>query len=305
MARMIGSNSEWWSVAEVGSWLDKQGFPQYKGTFAHHRIDGEALLLLTEKDLKEDLKINILGDVKKLHVAILRLQNESIQAAPPVTPRNMVHGLLVNSSSSANHQQNFHPPTVHPSNANSIHPRTRTYSTDSQASDHPEQTKLASFRRPSGVATQLKPEYFKTLVSCLYMFLVTWITAIVMVFVHDRVPDRKRHPPLPDIFLDNVPHISWAFQLCEITILLLTTTWVCILFFHKHRSIAMRRFFALSGSVFLLRCATMFITSLSVPGSHLECAPRVGVLSKEILLDSLCTKFQNYKLYLLQHYAVA
>lgn len=42
------------------------------------------------------------------------------------------------------------------------------------------------------------------------------------------------------------------------------------------RSIACRRFCALSGSVLLLRCATMFITSLSVPGSHLECAPRVS-----------------------------
>ncbi len=37
----------------------------------------------------------------------------------------------------------------------------------------------------------------------------------------------------------------------------------------------MRRFFALTGTVFLLRYVTMMITSLSVPGSHLECAPRV------------------------------
>lgn len=36
----------------------------------------------------------------------------------------------------------------------------------------------------------------------------------------------------------------------------------------------MRRFFALSGTVFLLRCITMLITSLSVPGAHLQCQPK-------------------------------
>ena len=37
------------------------------------------------------------------------------------------------------------------------------------------------------------------------------------------------------------------------------------------RIILLRRFFALGGTVFLLRCFTMLITSLSVPGSHLQC----------------------------------
>ncbi|XP_066942332.1 sphingomyelin synthase-related protein 1-like [Macrobrachium rosenbergii] len=272
MARMVGNNYEWWSVAEVGCWLERLGFAQYKAAFTHHKIDGEVLLLLTEKDLKEELKIDLLGDLKKISVAISRLQNDYNHLIPEAPSRNFSPGALTNSTLPVH--QNLHPPTAHSPCTNSAHSRVRNYSSDSQASDLQEQQKLGGFRRPSGVATQLRPEYFKTLVSCLYMLLVTWITAIVMVFVHDRVPDRKRHPPLPDIFLDNVPHISWAFQMCEITILLMTTTWICILFFHKHRSIVMRRFCALSGSVFLLRCATMFITSLSVPGSHLECAPR-------------------------------
>lgn len=106
-----------------------------------------------------------------------------------------------------------------------------------------------------------------------YAFLVTWITAFVMVVVHERVPDMKRYPPLPDIFLDNVPHIPWAFHMCEITGTSLFLIWSCVLIVHKHRFVLLRRFFALSGTVFLLRCVTMLITSLSVPGTHLQCRP--------------------------------
>lgn len=107
-----------------------------------------------------------------------------------------------------------------------------------------------------------------------YLFTVTWITAFVMVIVHDRVPDMKKYPPLPDIFLDNVPYIPWAFHMCELTGTVLCFVWLAVLVFHKHRFILLRRFFALSGTVFLLRCITMIITSLSVPGTHLECTPR-------------------------------
>uniref|UniRef100_A0A182NMI1 Sphingomyelin synthase-like domain-containing protein n=1 Tax=Anopheles dirus TaxID=7168 RepID=A0A182NMI1_9DIPT len=106
-----------------------------------------------------------------------------------------------------------------------------------------------------------------------YAFLVTWITAFVMVVVHERVPDMKKYPPLPDIFLDNVPHIPWAFHMCEVTGTILFCIWVCVLVVHKHRMVLLRRFFALAGTVFLLRCVTMLITSLSVPGTHLECTP--------------------------------
>lgn len=75
----------------------------------------------------------------------------------------------------------------------------------------------------------------KTLIAMAYVFVVTWITAFVMVIVHDRVPDMKRYPPLPDIFLDNVPYIPWAFHMCEWTGTLLLLIWICVLVFHKHR----------------------------------------------------------------------
>merc|ERR1719400_484123 len=136
--------------------------------------------------------------------------------------------------------------------------------------------KMCSYchHNPKMKQTPLKPERWKTLLAFLYVLLVSWVTAFVMVIVHDRVPDMEKYPPLPDIILDNVPHIPWAFQMCELTGMILFSLWVLVVLFHKHRFILMRRFFSISGTIFMLRCVTMLITSLSVPGTHLECQPR-------------------------------
>lgn len=86
-----------------------------------------------------------------------------------------------------------------------------------------------------GQASRLQPEIWKALISLAYLFVVTWITSFVMVIVHDRVPDMKKYPPLPDIFLDNVPLIPWAFNMCELTGTLLLIIWLLLLSIHKHR----------------------------------------------------------------------
>jgi len=111
-------------------------------------------------------------------------------------------------------------------------------------------------------------------VALMYGMAVSWLTALVMTVVHDRVPDMAKYPPLPDIILDNVPHIPWAFEMTELTGMTLMAIWILMIMFHKHRFIIARRFFAIAGTIFLLRCVTMLITSLSVPGVHLDCKPR-------------------------------
>lgn len=83
-------------------------------------------------------------------------------------------------------------------------------------------------------------------------------------------------PPLPDIILDNISRVPEAFQVVELFILLMGLGLVTLLFFHRHRLIVARRFCTLAATVFLLRCLTMFVTSLSVPDPSLECTWKAG-----------------------------
>ncbi|KAK9503313.1 hypothetical protein O3M35_011912 [Rhynocoris fuscipes] len=259
-----------WNPDKVAEWLIEKGFSKYCVMFKDHKIDGKALLLISETDLKTPpLNINILGDVKRLSLEIRQLKVECQQVLidqgyHPETLLYLSKGL----QNYLTHGTAFHLNHKY----EDCFMNYRYQSLDEHEFLHPQSSRSSE----DGRATNLRPELWKAFIALAYCFVVTWITAFVMVIVHDRVPDMKKYPPLPDIFLDNVPHIPWAFHMCEWTGTLLLFIWLCVLFFHRHRFILLRRFFALSGTVFLLRCITMLITSLSVPGTHLDCNPRTS-----------------------------
>ncbi|XP_029204203.2 sphingomyelin synthase-related protein 1-like [Acropora millepora] len=242
-----------WTCGDVRLWLQGKGFSNYSNIFSKdHKIDGKALLAMDESDLRNPpLELKILGDIKRLWLEIDAIQ----QRNRPTTA-------------------SFHTP-------NGYLRRKSVYKIDGVANigESPYDDIFVSdddrldwdiFSAFSNIS-----ETGRTLISVVYAFSVFFVTSFVMVFVHDRVPDMKKYPPLPDIVLDNVPLIPWAFEMCEVTALILSVVLAIVIFLHKHRIIVVRRLAALCGTVFLLRCVTMFVTSLSVPGIHLECSGKL------------------------------
>lgn len=202
-----------WTANDAKVWLEKEGLSEQTLHLLceDQLVDGKCLLSLNESDFRtyplDKLKLR---DRKHLYIAVKNLQRENhsslialgVLELPPI-------GLY---ASTQYHRHDI-----------------------SEYCDSEKYDRVTPPMSEDGRAIKLQPEIWKAFLSFCYVVTVTWITAFVMVIVHDRVPDMKKYPPLPDIFLDNVPHIPWAFDMCEITGTLLFTIWLLVLIFHKHR----------------------------------------------------------------------
>ncbi|CAG2173074.1 unnamed protein product [Oppiella nova] len=269
-----------WSAEEVGVWLERNGFETYVRQFRdEHKIDGNCLLTLTEDDLRSPpLLIAVLGDIKRLGIALRALQDSNAALVFSLMGRPLM----------GSHDKSHHSFKSHNNHMNHAN---MDYLPDDYSDDFP-------LNHRSESHPQMKPESWKALIAMLYFFTATWITAIVMVIVHDRVPDMQTYPPLPDIFLDNIPLIPHAFNMCEIysveaNVLIV---WLSILpevrndvnnvAISSRTSSPMQsqsmsqRMDLLSNSISntgitCIKSLFVFITSLSVPGRHLQCKARV------------------------------
>lgn len=207
--KMNESNAALWDKTQVEEWLLREGFSfSVVDLLIENDVNGKCLLALNENDFNiEPLSKLTLGERKLLYISVRTLQRENHSS--------MIDLGLVDQ------------------------PAVSLYTTHTHYLKQDVSEYCDSERSPpaseDGRSHKLKPEIFKAFLSFCYVVVVTWITAFVMVIVHDRVPDMKKYPPLPDIFLDNVPHIPWAFDMCEVTGTFLFSIWLLVLLFHKHR----------------------------------------------------------------------
>uniref|UniRef100_A0A7S4PD64 SAM domain-containing protein n=1 Tax=Guillardia theta TaxID=55529 RepID=A0A7S4PD64_GUITH len=225
-----------WGVDEVCAWLQEEGLHEFVAIARDHIITGAVLLSIQEEDLRVDPLASALKEARVDKFGRVRQFVLSI--------RELVD----------QHRQTL----------NLLH---------DQPQDRRSKSATSAF-----VASLYKPEPLSSALlrlgcSLTWAAFVMMATASVMTFVHDRVPDMAKHPPLPDVVLDNIPVIPGAFEASEVCIILLASIFALTCIFHVHRLVILRRVFAITGSVFMLRCCTMLVTSLSVPGIHLKCRP--------------------------------
>lgn len=244
-----------WSVDDVLVWLASPplGLRSYGDSFARHKIDGVALLDLTQQDLLHHLGVSVLGHVKRIMHQIAQLQQREARMSHDKARGGALLAVRANRARALSLETGT-PPPVTP--IGSMSSAISVGSMDWCSEDMPEWSFGLLTRALFGAC------YFGFSIMC---------TSIVMVFVHERVPDQHKHPPLPDLFLDNIPRIPVAFALTELIGVVLFVMLCIVVVLHKHRLIILRRGLSIAGSIFLLRCVTMVATSLSVPSNHLRC----------------------------------
>lgn len=195
-----------WSCQQVAKWLQDEGFGDYVELLCtQHRLDGLSLLALTEADLRgPPLSLTVLGDIKRLTIALRRLQRQNQSQLEDLGLQftdSLPAGLLVNSVG-PEWRCDDGDRRCNRGSCNGTELRLRNGDRYRYGAGAPLCPTHSNGRCRQQLAGRLDPEVWKTVISALYVFFVFGFTSFVMVIVHERVPDMRTYPPLPDIFLD-------------------------------------------------------------------------------------------------------
>lgn len=127
---------------------------------------------------------------------------------------------------------------------------------------------------PSRSENKFPKEKWKTFLAFIIFGCNMFLATFTLAYVHDRVPDRDKYGPLPDVFLDKVPAVDWTLDVSEVQIIICSNTCVLLVLFHQHRFIVARRIFLMMSLLYLMRSLTMFVTNLPVPSTTYYCSPK-------------------------------
>jgi hypothetical protein len=83
--------------------------------------------------------------------------------------------------------------------------------------------------------TSIRSDRKKTLVAFILVLMAIYFCSFIITIVDERLPDPKNFPPLPDLILENIEQIPWAFAVTEKLILIEMSTLIIVILFHRHR----------------------------------------------------------------------
>ncbi|CAF3621455.1 unnamed protein product [Adineta steineri] len=122
--------------------------------------------------------------------------------------------------------------------------------------------------------TSIRSDKKKTLSALFLVVISVYFCSFIITIVDERLPDPKTFPPLPDLILENIEQIPWAFAVTEKLIVIEITTLITVILFHRHRMIILRRLFTIIAALYFLRSCTMLFTSLPVATRITDCQPK-------------------------------
>lgn len=143
---------------------------------------------------------------------------------------------------------------------------------------------------------RLLQEKWKTLVAFTFLSANLILNLTCLAIVHERIPDRTKYPPLPDIFFDFFPPLDWALDVSESIIIFCIWTTLGLLLIHRYRWIVLQRVFFIMGLLYFMRSITMFVTQVPVASTTYVCSPKANSTNPLLIMKRVAQLLSGFGL---------
>ncbi|KAH9376382.1 hypothetical protein HPB48_001769 [Haemaphysalis longicornis] len=142
----------------------------------------------------------------------------------------------------------------------------------------------------------LVQEKCKTLVAFAFLLTTVIFNLTCIAVIHERVPDRATHPPLPDIYFDVFPPVDWALDVSEYIIIFCMWTTLGLMLVHRYRWIVMQRVFFIMALLYFMRGITMSVTQVPIASTTYFCSPKANSTNLQLIATRVAKLLSGFGL---------
>lgn len=149
---------------------------------------------------------------------------------------------------------------------------------------------------PERSEPRLLQEKWKCLVAFCFLSANLILNLTCLAIVHERIPDRTKYPPLPDIFFDLFPPMDWALDVSEVIIIVSIWSTLLLVLTHRYRWIVLQRCFFIMGLLYFMRSITMFVTQVPVASTTYYCSPKANTTNPLLIMKRVAQLLSGFGL---------